>query len=851
MSTLQDLLLEASARRASIDSPRELVTSQEALDRVVGYIEVEKRILAFPDAMDTLVREINTPPDSNRPRVDLSYIAGIVLARSAFPGAAAALLATARRHDEWCAHRACSNLSWLARTQAAADALRAEVEAGGALASPPLRMYVLVEALIHQRRRQDFELIEACIQGDMPEDSRARLLEEYVCQCPEPGLRLAQALGRDWQGPLSITALGLRAVYGDQEASDRLLQGCRREARTGVWWETALDWVGHIARPEAVPLLLDGLHHSDPWTRMKVVTSLAWYGTPEAWRAVTAAMEDPARDVFDQAMALVFDWLGDVATEFKQTWQYGVDGHLTPTSRARLTAIMLPSLAGLEEGRRYMRRAPLDAAALLDCLYRGRQPGLSWSHWVSMTGVYRPYAVLKDLLYNFLALGELSLWLQGVETPPRPEYYTHPAGTPDVVASIVSATAASTLQDLLSEAAQWRSRICNPSTPESSQEALDQVAHFIEVENQILALPDVTAALVHEMNRPVAIDSQPAMASLVLARSTYPGAAAALLATARGDDTWCTRIACMHLSWLARTQAAATALRNEVEAGGALASPSLPMYLVVNALIHQRRRQDCELIETCIQGDMPEDERTLLLEEYVCQCPEPGLRLAEALGRDCQGPLSVTALGLRAVYGDQEAGDRLLQGCRRDARSGTWWHTALRWVGRIARPETVPLLLDGFEHPDPATRVEVVTSLAWQGTPEAWRAVTAAMEDPAREVFDQAMALVFDWLGDLATEFAQTWQYGVDGRLTQESRAKLAALMLPSLEGLEEGRRYMCGEPLDAEALLDCLYRGLQPELSWYHWVSMTGVYRPYSVHKDLLYNFPALGELSLWLLGG
>ena len=61
----------------------------------------------------------------------------------------------------------------------------------------------------------------------------------------------------------------------------------------------------------------------------------------------------------------------------------------------------------------------------------------------------------------------------------------------------------------------------------------------------------------------------------------------------------------------------------------------------------------------------------------------------------------------------------------------------------------------------------------------------------------------------------------------------------------------MFGEPLDAEALLDCLYRGRQPALSWYHWVSMTSVYRPYSVHKALLYNFPALGELSLWLLGG
>jgi hypothetical protein len=41
------------------------------------------------------------------------------------------------------------------------------------------------------------------------------------------------------------------------------------------------------------------------------------------------------------------------------------------------------------------------------------------------------------------------------------------------------------------------------------------------------------------------------------------------------------------------------------------------------------------------------------------------------------------------------------------------------------------------------------------------------------------------------------------------------------------------------------------PALSWYHRVSMTGVHRPYAVHKDLLYNSPALGELSRWLLGG
>ncbi len=413
MSTLRDLLFEASARHASIDNPRELASSQEALDRVLGYIEVEERILAFPDAMDALVREINTPSDPNRLRIDLSYIAGMVLARSAYPGAAAALLAAARSHDEWCARRAWSNLSWLARTQAAADALRAEVEAGGALASTPLPMYLLVNALIHQRRHQDVELIEACSQGDMPEDKRALLLEEYVCQCPEPGLAFAQALGRDWQGPLSITALGLRAVYGDQEACDRLLQGCRREARTGAWWHTALRWVGRIARLEAIPLLLDGLQHPEPATRVEVVMSLAWHGTPEAWRAVTAAMEDPAREVFDQALALAFDWLGDLATEFTRTWQYGMDGRLTPESRARLTAIMLPSLAGLEDDRRYMCREPLDAEALLDCLFRGLQLALSWYHWVSMTGVYRPYSVHKDLLYNFPALGELSLWLLG------------------------------------------------------------------------------------------------------------------------------------------------------------------------------------------------------------------------------------------------------------------------------------------------------------------------------------------------------------------------------------------------------------------------------------------------------
>jgi hypothetical protein len=413
----------------------------------------------------------------------------------------------------------------------------------------------------------------------------------------------------------------------------------------------------------------------------------------------------------------------------------------------------------------------------------------------------------------------------------------------------------STLHDLLFEAAHCHASLSNPAALETSQEALDQVARFIAIEDRILALPDATTALVRELNVPLDPSRQRVnhcwMAGLVLARSTYPGAAAALLATARGHDPWCAGAARLNLSWLARTQAAAGVLRAEVEAGGALASPSLPMYLLVNALIHQRRRQDVELIEACIQGEMPEDERALLLEEYVCQCPEPGLRLAQALGRDWQGPLSVTALGLRAVYGDQEACHSLMEGCRREARTGAWWHTALRWVGRIARAEPIPLLLDGLQHPEAVTRVEVVTSLAWQGTPEAWRAVTAAMEDPAREVFDQAMALVFDWLGDLATEFTQTWQYGMDGHLTPESRANLTAIMLPSLATLADGQRYMCGEPLDAEVLLDCLYRGLQPALSWYHWVSMTGVYRPYSVHKDLLYNFPALGELSLWLLGG
>jgi hypothetical protein len=235
-----------------------------------------------------------------------------------------------------------------------------------------------------------------------------------------------------------------------------------------------------------------------------------------------------------------------------------------------------------------------------------------------------------------------------------------------------------------------------------------------------------------------------------------------------------------------------------------------------------------------------------VLTSLVNLLPEQGLQVAEDLEKGKSGALSLTALGLRAVYHNHQAYETLLQ---YSAERNNQDATILRWLGRLPCPASLPPLLQGLNHPSIGVRCDVITSLALLGLREAYQAVVQGLFDSSKEVADQAMSLLFQWFGDDLTSLTQQWTFDPQGRLDATSSRNLEQLVTKSLNDLEPGLRYLGKTPTLPVYNLEYLYLGLLPDHSWYHWVSITGSYQPYDLHKPVLYNFPSLEKLEDWHL--
>jgi hypothetical protein len=406
------------------------------------------------------------------------------------------------------------------------------------------------------------------------------------------------------------------------------------------------------------------------------------------------------------------------------------------------------------------------------------------------------------------------------------------------------------LSDLLLEAATYFANLSNPAVLSDSEEALNEVRNFLAIENQIFDLPGV----IEELQKLILIPLEPTgmtvnhamMAGLILARSSNPVAITALLAAACSKDFWCATQGRLNLTWLTPSSENILVLQEEILRQQQLELPEIPMLILIDALLNQGSEDIMPPVLSYLQGDDEPSNLAYILTSLVTLMPEQGLAVAEELETKSDGILSLTALGLRAVYNSEVSYERLLNLVSQRSKPEA---TGLRWLGRIPRPESLPLLLQGLNRSSDAVRLDLVTSLALFGLKESREAIIHCLSDPSIEVANQSMSLIFDWLGEDLEQFSQHWQFDVEGRLTSKSRYELEGIAENALEMMMSHRRYYRQSLILPEENLEDLYLGFLPGHSWYHWVSTTGFYQPYNIQKNILFNFPVLEVLEDWYL--
>ncbi len=406
------------------------------------------------------------------------------------------------------------------------------------------------------------------------------------------------------------------------------------------------------------------------------------------------------------------------------------------------------------------------------------------------------------------------------------------------------------LTDLLFEAATHYANMSNPAAIPTGESALDEVRKFMAVEDEIYFIPGVMDELSDLILMPLdptgTMVNHAMMAGLILARSDWPNAASALIRASKYSDSWCAGMARLNLYWLAPGSEAINALMEEFEAGGDKEeSGQIPGLVLAEALIRQRSMEVIPVILSYIRGEAGEHERASVLTSLVTLMPEQGLQAAEKLEKD-DGVVSLTALGLRAVYNDNSAYNELLRfSPETDDEEGIF----LKWIGRIPRPESVSPLLNGLSHQSNIVRCDVVTSLALFGLKASRKAVIRALSDSSIEVSNQSVSLLFEWLGDDLWNCSQHWKFDTEGRLAASCIHELQMIAEKSLEEMKPDLRYYGKKLYLPVHNLEDLYRTVLPDHTWYHWVSTTGAYETYDIHKVVLYNFPTLEKLEDWHL--
>lgn len=407
MERITNLLYQANVYWSELSNAASLESSEYALDIVQRFIELENELYSIPNVFEEIEKIVFVPPDASGSKESFTWISTLMLARSGCDSAVDTLIQSAKHPDYWISTIGRLNISWLIPSHDTLSKLKAEFLYQKQQESPEIPLVILVDALIRQLSTDIIPLVQSYLQEEHDESNLAAVLSSLVTLMPDEGLALAAELEKEETDELSLTALGLQAIYNNDEAYEKLLDFASPSDNIHP---TVLRWLGRIPRPESLPILLQGLNHLSGEVRFDVITCLAYFGTKEAREAVINSLHDPVKEVSDQAMALVFDWLGEDLDEFYQHWNFDQQGRLTTDSCQELANIARSFLADMEFQLRYYRKSLMLPEENLEDLYLGIQPGITWYHWVATTGVYKPYDLDKNILYNFPSLELLEDW---------------------------------------------------------------------------------------------------------------------------------------------------------------------------------------------------------------------------------------------------------------------------------------------------------------------------------------------------------------------------------------------------------------------------------------------------------
>ncbi|MFP4124934.1 HEAT repeat domain-containing protein [Coleofasciculus sp.] len=375
---------------------------RQVREEIQKFFTVENQIRALSNVRNRLEKIALSSFESNLSRY--SQMACLILARSGWPGSASIVLKGACQSTG-----AIMPLLHLAPSSETISALETEIARQQEKDSPEIAVYALVEALTRQRSAEVIPTVLSYIQGNSDWWGCASILSQLVTLMPEPGLLVAQEIEQQSQGTLSLTALGLRAVYQSQDAYEHLLS---QVGKNNAEEETIYFWLGNIPRQESLDRLLPALNHPSEDIRLKVLTSLSLFGDRQVYRHIIPLLSDASIDVVEQATGTLWDWLDEDLQEFEKSCKFKTEVSLMSESQSEFEKIARARLETMEPNRRYCGKQLYLPIRHLHQIESGILPRYHWYQWVATTGIYKPFREWGDLLDNFTALDELIGWYQ-------------------------------------------------------------------------------------------------------------------------------------------------------------------------------------------------------------------------------------------------------------------------------------------------------------------------------------------------------------------------------------------------------------------------------------------------------
>ncbi len=292
-------------------------------------------------------------------------------------------------------------------------------------------------------------------------------------------------------------------------------------------------------------------------------------------------------------------------------------------------------------------------------------------------------------------------------------------------------------------------------------------------------------------------------------------------------------------------------IQKEISRQEEMDEPSIKLRILIEALIRQRDKNTIPFLLNYINdGSRDEEDRIDALELLVTLIPEWSIPIVEEMAKEVNDLISLNALGLSAVYGNEESYNKLLT--YELSKDDEEVLTALKWLGRIPRIESNEILLKWLKHPDYEIRICILEDLEMLGYKEGFEAIIEHISDDSETVIEKVEQLITEAVPeDVREEFDEICDLDETRDLTERSRNKLIEIGSERLKNMGSGKRYnINGVPLKLEDSLDRIYNFLthyRTPTTWYHWIASTGMHVSFEILRNVLESADSLQEMEDW----